>query len=255
MEVSAMNKVLFAAAFAAATVIGLPVLAQDRQVKAAPVDFRACTFREGKGMKDLDKVAEKFRAYANKNDFSYAAWALIPEFANAVPYDFGWLGAWPSSEAFGVSMEKWKTTGRDLAAEFAEVMDCGDRHELAMWVPITAPESSPEEGVLMIARCTLKEGKSDQDAYRAHLAFGKHMRGLGSLASSWLFYPTMGTGDIDYDYYHAAAFYRYSDLGAAMELYANAGGHEAARKLLDPVSECRAPIVFDAISLRAFDER
>ena len=107
----------------------------------------------------------------------------------------------------------------------------------------------------MISRCTLKEDKTEQDAYRAHLAFGKQMRSLGSLASSWLFYPTMGTGDIDYDYYHATAFYRYSDLGAAMELYANAGGYEAASKLLDPVTDCQAPIVFDAISLRAFDER
>ena len=83
-------------------------LAQEGQIKAAPVDFRACTFHEGKGMKDLDQLAEKFRAYANEHDFNYAAWALVPEYANAVPYDFGWLGAWPSSGAFGVSMEKWK---------------------------------------------------------------------------------------------------------------------------------------------------
>jgi hypothetical protein len=250
-----MNRFISAAAFAAACVSGVQALAQDGQVKAAPVDFRACTFHEGKGIKDLNKVAEKFRVYARENDFNYAAWALVPEFATAVPYDFGWLGAWPSSEAFGISMEKWKATGGGLAEAFAEVMDCGDRHELAMWVPITAPESSPEEGVLMISRCTLKDGKSDRDAYQAHLAFGKHMRGLGSLASSWLFYPTIGTGEIDYDYYHAVAFYRYSDMGAAMELYANGGGHDAAQKLLDPITDCQTPIVFDALSLRAFDER
>jgi len=250
-----MKKVMSAVATAAAIVWGAPALAQEGQVKAAPVDFRACTFMEGKGMKDLEKVSENFRAYANKHDFDYAAWLLVPEFASAVPYDFGWLGAWPSSEAFGVSMEKWKSTGKELAADFAEVMDCGGRHELAMWVPITAPESSPEEGVLMISRCSLQDGKTEQDAYQAHLAFGSHMRGLGSMASSWLFYPSMGTGDIDYDYYHAAAFYRYSDLGAAMELYSNGGGYQAAQKMLFPVVECQSPIVFDALSVRAFDER
>ena len=74
-----MNKVIFAAATAAVLSMGAPsALAQDGQVKAAPVDFRACTFRDGKGMKDLDKVSEKFRAYANKNDFNYAAWVLGP---------------------------------------------------------------------------------------------------------------------------------------------------------------------------------
>ena len=107
----------------------------------------------------------------------------------------------------------------------------------------------------MISRCSLQEGKTEQEAYQAHLAFGSHMRGLGSMASSWLFYPSMGTGDIDYDYYHAATFYRYSDLGAAMELYFNGGGYETAQKMLSPVVECQSPIVFDALSVRAFDER
>lgn len=250
-----MKKVVSVAVAALALVWGLSALAQNVQVRAAPVDFRACTFHEGKGMADLDQLAEKFRAYANKHDFNYAAWALVPEYASALPYDFGWLGAWPSSDAFGISMEKWKTTGKSLAAEFAETMDCGDRHELAMWVPVTAAESTPEDGVLMISRCSLRDGKSEQDAYEAHISFGNHMRGLGSLASSWLFFPTMGAGNIDYDYYHAVAFYRYSDMGAAMELYSNKGGHAAASEFLYPVSDCKTPIVFDAISIRAFDER
>lgn len=250
-----MNKVISAAVVTAAISMGAPALAQDGQVKAAPVDFRACNFRDGKSMKDLDKVAEKFRAYANKHDFDYAAWTLIPEFQNSVPYDFGWLGSWTSNDAFGISMEKWKTTGADLASDFAAVMDCGSRHELAMWVPITAAEATPEDGVLMISRCSLQEGKTNADAYKAHIQFGNHMRGLGSMASSWLFYPTMGVGDIDFDYYHAIAFYRYSDMGAAMELYTNAGGYQQAEKVLRPVSDCQAPIVFDAISVRAFDER
>lgn len=75
------------------------------------------------------------------------------------------------------------------------------------------------------------------------------------MAQSWLFYPTLGTGDVGFDYYHAIAFYRYSDMGAAMDLYANGGGYDQAQKVLRPVSDCEAPIVFDAMSVRAFDER
>ena len=107
----------------------------------------------------------------------------------------------------------------------------------------------------MISRCSIKDGKNEADAYQAHIQFGNHMRGLGSMASSWLFYPTMGTGDVDYDYYHAIAFYRYSDLGAAMELYSNGGGYQKELEVLEPVTECQTPIVFDALSVRAFDER
>ena len=50
----------------------------------------------------------------------------------------------------------------------------------------------------MISRCSLNEGQSEDDAYRAHVEFGNHMRGLGSMASSWLFYPSLGTGDVDF---------------------------------------------------------
>lgn len=50
-----------------------------QEVTAAPVDFRACNYREGKSKKDLDKVSEKFRKYASKNDFDYAAWTLVVE--------------------------------------------------------------------------------------------------------------------------------------------------------------------------------
>ena len=35
--------------------------------KVSPVDYRACHFRDGKTMADLDKVNAKFREYANKS--------------------------------------------------------------------------------------------------------------------------------------------------------------------------------------------
>ena len=251
-----MHKQFLTAVIVAVFSIGATVAhAQKPALKAAPVDFRACTFRDGKGMKDLEKVAEKFRAYANQHDFNYAAWTLVPQYQRAVPYDVGWLGSWPSNEAFGVSMEKWRNTGTGLAEDFDAVMDCSGWHELAMWVPVTASGSTPEAGVLMISRCTLNEGKTSRDALNAHVEFGNYMRGLGSMAQSWLFYPTLGTGAIDFDYYHAIAFYRYSDMGAAMELYTNGGGYQQAEKVLHPVSDCEAPVVFDAYSVRAFDER
>ena len=47
-------------------------LAVEQTPQGAPVDFRACNFREGKTMKDLDKVNAKFREYANEGDFAYA---------------------------------------------------------------------------------------------------------------------------------------------------------------------------------------
>ena len=79
------------------------------------------------------------------------------------------------------------------------------------------------------------------------------MKGLGSLAVSWLFQPALGGGTVDY--YHVVGFYRYSDMGATMDLYANHGGMQEFAKNLGGVTSCGRPTVFDAVSVRHRDER
>ncbi|MEZ5572720.1 MAG: hypothetical protein R3E64_11925 [Halioglobus sp.] len=224
---------------------------------AAAVEFRACNFLEGKSMADLEAVNEKFRQYANKNDFDYSAWTLTPQFHNDTEFDVGWLGAWPDGGAFGVSMEKWQSTpaGRALQAEFNKVINCSGRHELAASLPINAADGTPKDGVVMFYQCKLKEGKTLADAYAAHLEAGTAMNAMGSLALSWFFQPALGAGNIDFDYYHVVAFYRYSDMGATMEMFANGGGREKQSSILSPVAACATPTVFDVLSVRAADER
>jgi hypothetical protein len=239
--------------FAAAAVS--PAFAMEWTTSAAPVDFRACNFRDGKTMSDLDKVTAKFRDYANKNDLAYTAWTLVPEYHTDLGYDIGWLGAWPNSEAYGVSMELWKSTGKQLAAEFNQVIDCSGRHEMALSKPINAPQGTPEDGVLMFYACSLNDGVDLDKAYAAHLKAGTEMKGMGSLAVSWMFLPAIGAAQADFDYYHVIGFYRYSDMGATMEMYFNRGGIQKQQAILGKVSSCRTPTVFDAISVRAMDER
>lgn len=233
-------------------------LAVEQKAHAAPVDFRACNFRSGKSMKDLNEVSAKFRKYANDNDVAYSAWTLTPQYHSNAGFDVGWMGAWPDSEAYGVSIEKWRTTGtgREIAAQFDEVVDCSSRHEMAMSLPISAPEGTPEDGVLMFYECTLQDKNTLDMAYTAHLDAGTAMKGLGSLAVSWMFQPAVGVGaKPGFDYYHVVGFYRYSDFGATMEMYINGGGIQAQQKILGKVSSCETPTVFDAVSVRARDER
>ena len=87
-------------------------VAQDAPPKAVPVEFFACNFQDGKGMADLGKVIEKFKAYADQNDVGYTAWTLTPQFTNdreEDAFDVGWLGAWPDGNAFGKSQDNWMT--------------------------------------------------------------------------------------------------------------------------------------------------
>lgn len=222
---------------------------------AAPVDFRACNFKEGKSHADLDAVAAKFRKYANKNDFNYAAWILVPQYHSQSDFDVGWLGAWPDGESFGVSMEKWMTSGRSLQVDFATVMDCSDHHEMSLSLPINAADSTPQDGVMLVYECSLEDGKNLNNAYKAHLEWGTTKKALGFLDNSWMFQPAVGVRDIDYDYYHVVVFYRYSDLGAAMQVYANGGGMQKREKIYSGITDCGRPFIYDFKSVRDRDER
>ena len=219
------------------------------------MDFRACNFRDGKNMNDLEELSEKFREYANQHNYHYAAWTLIPQYQTGGGFDVAWMGAWPDSEAFGVSMEGWNSTGRKLQAEFGEVIDCSLRHEMGLSLPINAPNGAPADAVLLFYQCILEDGKTLDEAYAAHLELGATMKAMGSLGLSWMVQPGLGAGKIDYDYYHVVGFYRYSDMGATMELYANGGGIQKFRKHLGGVTSCRTPNVYDAVSVREWDER
>jgi len=232
-----------------------PWLLAVEKTQSRPVDFRACNFREGKTMQDLDKVSEKFRQYANKDDVGYAAWTLTPDLNSAAGFDVAWLGAWPDGVAYGVSMERWKAPGNEVAAQFNEVVDCSARHEMAMSMPVNAPESTPEDGVLLFYQCTLHGGKTLGEAYAAHLELGQANKAKGSLASSWMFTPVAGAGKIDFDYYQVVGFSRYSDMGDTMEMFVNRGGIENRDRFLADISSCRTPNVYTALSVRARDER
>lgn len=222
--------------------------------KAAPVEYRACHFRDGKTMKDLDKVTAKFRDYAKKADSGYAAWTLTPQFQTDLPLDVAWMGAWPDAEAFGVSMERWMKEGGELMKEFAEVIDCGNRHLLAASYPINAPDGVPEDGMWLFAACDLNDGVSIEQAYAAHLEAGQVMKAMGSLSTSWMMVPGIGAGPNDPDYYHALVFYRYSDLGASLEMFLNKGGQQKRNAILNKVSSCETPVLFDAVSVLAHGE-
>ena len=246
-----MNKLVLSAVLLTALSLGWinAATAQGGQSKAVPVEFFACHWVEGKGLNDLEKVIADFQKYADANDSKYSAWLLFPQFHQPGIFDVGWLGSWPSGVDFGVSQEKWLTEGRAIAAAFAEVVDCGE-HIMALSRPINAPEGTPEDGILLVAQCSLKEGKTLQDAYAAHLKSGTALKAKGSLGVSWFYSPALGTGKMDFDYWHLVGFYRYSDVGATMEMYVNEGGMQKAQELIGATSSCDSWTVFDAMSVR-----
>ena len=249
-----MKKLLVAVVVVLVSSVGWvqAVLAQQAADKGVPVEFFACNYQDGKGLADLQKVGARFSKWADDNDSKYSAWILTPQFHNAdLGFDVGWLGAWPDGNAMGKSMDTWLSGGKELAADFSKVFDCSISHETATSAMVNAPKGPPGNGVVMFSECTMLEGKTPMEALPAHRKVGAMMKEMGSKASSWLFFPGMGSANAGFHYWSVLGFNSYSDLGAATEMYINGGGWEKAMSVLAPLTRCASPAVFDARLVRA----
>lgn len=214
----------------------------------APVEWYACDFVDGKDLADLDKVNAKFNKWADKNDPGYSAWLMFPNLHSGVEFDFGWLGSWPSGAAFGKGTDAF-LQNEELLQSFGEVIDCSASHEMASSAAINAPDGPPANGVVIFAECTNQDGKNMGDSYAAHKKLAVAMTGMGSKASSWLFYPGLGS-NVDFDYWQVIGFNNYSELGAVTDLYTNGEGWKKAAEILAPVASCDGTSVWDARLVR-----
>jgi len=234
---------------AVAAAVGSTAALSDEEVATAhavPLNFMACRFVEGKGMSDLNPVLERFDRWATRYDAKYTAWLLTPRYYNHPNmYDVAWLGTWPDGNAFGVSQDAWVNEGGEVLQAFAEVIDCGVR-ELASSVEVYAPNGAPENGVSMFAHCKLKDGKTLGDAYVASRKLAEVMAGLGSKASHFMFYPGLGAGDSDFDFWRVTTFNNFVELGEFAEIYINGSGWDETSKALGSIASCTSPNTFDA---------
>jgi hypothetical protein len=219
---------------------------------AVPVELFACEWREGKGMDDLLEVAEGFKQWADEHDSGYSAWVITPQFlASENPLQVGWIGAWTSGDDMGKGMDAWRSEGREAAAAFDKVVDCSSAHALMASYQVHAPEGPPEDGIVWFSSCTLAEGSKLERAIEAHGKTAAMMQEMGGKASSWVFVPALGAGDIDFDYYSVVSHDSYADLGSNFERYFNQGAGMKASANLQGVASCDSPRLYDAHQIRA----
>jgi hypothetical protein len=81
---------------------------------------------DGKGNADLSAVVDRWNKMSDDNGTDdYAAWLLTPFFYTAEQdFDVIWLGAFKDGNAMGAGLQDWVTNGQEMAAAFAEVVDC-----------------------------------------------------------------------------------------------------------------------------------
>ena len=240
--------------FAVAIVATVQSVQAQEGGSAAVVEAFYCNLQEGKTMKDAMQAADRFAKWADKNDSSYSAWILTPQFAlGSNSPQMIWLGSNPNGNDLGKGMDAWQSGGGEVAAALNAVMDCSMGHVLASSVEINAPDGPPGDGVVMFSECSYDDDGDWMKAIKAHKTFSAEMRKMGAKNSNWLFFPMLGGGNPDYDYLGVSTFNNWSDYFAAYEMYVNGGGWQKMAELMDDVASCNGgntPTVWDVKLVR-----
>jgi hypothetical protein len=226
---------------------------EDAPPNVAVVEIYLCSYADGKGPNDLDKVVSKWNKWADKNfDAAYSAWTLEPVITgNYFQADLGWLGVWQNGSDMGKVIGNWVNQDGEMAAEFDEVIPCSSHSAFSsINYKVPAGENWPGKNgtrsVTVFSDCTVAEGKTFEDVDAAHTAWAEHLSASGSEAGMWVFMPAFGADDLNGHYKVVMGYPSYEAWGNDHNAYTNGGGWRKAREISKGVIQCDSPRVYDS---------
>ena len=206
-----MRKVLTTAASAAIllSVAAGPVLADEHEsdaVPVRPVEGWTCTYNDGKGRADLDKVNAEWNKWMDANDQNdYVAFLMTPQFFGEWAFDVAWIGVARDGNVFGSGTDLWLSEGGEVAAMFAEVITCSS-HSAFISMNVKRMPPSDEEGdgqfVLNFSNCSLKQEGDEafDDFMAAQKEWNAYADEHGFDYNAWVWWPMYGEADDSYDF-------------------------------------------------------
>jgi len=229
-------------------------IAQDEEesdgLDFVPVEAYACNFNDGKGPADLAAVTKEWNAWMDEEgQTSYFAATIWPNYYGERAFDVGWLGAWSDGRAMGADTDLFMTTGREIAAKFSEVLDCGAHTQFAS-VRVREPQPNDDESdtsfVLHFSNCSFKEGATMEQLNAAQQQWNAYADEHGIVGGSWMFFPVWGeTADADYDFKAVNSTGDYTTLGSNWALYAE-GHYQKSNELFDDIIDCDSARIYTA---------
>jgi hypothetical protein len=238
-----MKKVLISSFVTGLLVLAGPttILAQDDGIHVIPVELFTCSYNDGKGSGDLDKVIDKWNAWADKNAIDdYAAWTLTPYyFGPDQDFDVIWLGAGKDAVALGKAQDSYIAETDGLHAAFNEVLSCDAHSNFASINYKALPEGpTPVNSVLTFSDCSYKDGATFASLGAAMKEWSKYLSDAGSEAAIFHWYPMYGGGDEDYSFKWLEAYENLAGLGADYEIFGNGGGYVNSGRLMGHLVSC-----------------
>ncbi len=229
------------------------VSAQDDGMLVIPVELFTCTYNSRQDPDDLDKVIDKWNAWADENELDdYAAWTLTPYyFGPEQEFDVIWMGAGKTAVALGKSQDAYLADNDGLDDDFEEVISC-DSHSNFASVNFKAPPegATPATSVLTFSDCTYKEGASFSAVSAAMAEWSQYLSDEGSTSGIWHWFPAYGGGGEEFDFKWLQAYENLADLGADYDRYGTGGGFATRGKLLGHLIDCDSSRAYLAQSRR-----
>ena len=229
------------------------VSAQDNAMRVIPVELFTCKYNDQKGPDDLDKVIDKWSAWADKKGVDdYAAWTLTPYyFGPDQEFDVIWLGAGKDAIALGNAQDAYLAEDAGLHAGFEEVLTC-DAHVNYASLNFKVPPEGATSGdsVLTFSDCKYKKGASFSALKASMGEWAKHLSDEGSTTGIWHWYPVYGGGGEEFSFKWLEGFKNFAELGADYERYGNGGGVATSGRLFGHLLDCDSARAYLAQSRR-----
>jgi hypothetical protein len=223
----------------------MPVHAQDApELSFYPSELMLCSYKDGMGRKDLDKVTAALNKWLKKTEASYTYYLLSPMYhEDDSEFDYGWVGSWDNGTSWGADYANWFDDDDGIGEMIAEVATCSQ--SLASTTPIHLPESGGpwESGVVWFQRCERDDDVSLSDAIAAHRTYSEAAAEMGEETASWVMMPTLGMGDPEFDYYHVQAWRGFAEIGKGFDNYFNNGGWKMESEVMEDI-ECASPNLY-----------
>jgi hypothetical protein len=220
---------------------------------ASPMEMYACTYNDGKGPADLDDAIEKFNDWADDQEIEdYSAWTLVPFYSSAEQeFDVLWFGAADTARALGRVQDVWLSTGSEQAAVFADVMDCDTHSAFSVLTMKEPPEREDDYNfVATFSDCSVAEGMTFDDLYGPLREWGKYKAEHGSTAGQWVFFPSFGGGNEDFDFKWVTTASSFEALGADWDQF-NESGWEKANEMFRGKVSCDSSRAYVATTRRS----
>ena len=238
------RKLAIVAASAMAVLAGPGVaLGQDDAMdepQYRPVETFTCSYVDGKGRADLDKVIAAWNKWMDGQGVgNYFAALATPYYYGEWAFDIGWLGVWKDGNAMGQGTDTWLAKGSEVNNKFSEVVTC-DSHSgyVSLMVEQPAQNDEPDgDFVLTFQNCSMKEGKEFDEYLAAQETWNAYADEHGIEGGTWVWFPLWGESDDDYDFKLIYGEDDFTEVGANWAKFAE-GHYRKSEELFADLLDC-----------------